>query len=378
MADLFDYLYWRDDLSLGQVSFNAVDAVILCRLSYLPFEFLGRETLLAPISIHDAALTLLNHPEIQQSVLMQEDLRLLSFLSHSERFGKMKLFAYENKRDTASETQFSAMTVELEKNRYFVIYRGTDSTLVGWKENFNMAFICPVPAQTMALEYLEKISAVTTGKLMVGGHSKGGNLAVYASAYTLPEVQQRITQIYNFDGPGFNDTVLATSGYQSICHRISTYVPQASVVGMLLGREEEYTIIHSFQSGGLQQHNVYTWDVTRTGFEYVNTVTDSSKFIDATVKSWLAAVDRSQREKFIDAVYEIISGTNAETLGDLRKNWFDHAVTVAKALRDLDDDTRKVVDETLRALLHSTKEELEQLIHPPQPASPLSKTIKPQ
>lgn len=378
MADLFDYLYWRDDLTLGQIPFNAVDAVILSRLSYLPFEFLGTQILLAPISIHDAALTLLNHSIIQQSVLMQEDLRLLSFLSHSERFGKMNLFAYENKRDATTETQFSAMTVELEENRHFVIYRGTDSTLVGWKENFNMAFICPVPAQTIALQYLEKISAETTGELMVGGHSKGGNLAVYASAYSAPEVQQRITQIYNFDGPGFNDTVLATPGYQNICHRISTYVPQASVVGMLLGREEEYTIIHSSQSSGLQQHNVYSWDVTRSGFQYVDTVTSGSKFIDATVKSWLAAVECDEREKFIDTVYEIISSTDAETLGDLRKNWFDHAVTVTKAFRELDDNTRKVVDKTIRALLHSTKEELEQLVRAPQPAPLLSKNIKPQ
>lgn len=362
MADIFDYLYWRDDLTLEQAPFNEVDAVILTRLSYLPFEHLAPQMVQSAVSIRDAAVALLLEPDMEKKVLMKEDFKLLSYLSRGKRFGEMQMFAYENRVEEETQTQFSAMTVRLGENCHYVLYRGTDNTLVGWKENFNMAFVCPVPAQTLAVDYLQRVAALTEGMLIVGGHSKGGNLAVYASAYCTGEVQQRISHIYNFDGPGFDDMVLSTEGYQNVFRRVSTYVPQSSVVGMLLGHEEEYTIVHSTQSINILQHDIYTWEVERNNFQYVQTVTDGSKLIDATVKSWVGALDCAKREKFIDAIYSVLTKTNAETIRQMRENWFESAVNMAKAIRDLDDDTRALVMETLRALMYATKTELEEVL----------------
>ena len=354
MADLFDYLYWRDDLRFSQDGGNEVDVVILSRLSYLPFEQLRQW----PISLRDAAVALLLEPDIDRKVLMESDLQLLSRLAHGRRFAACQLSDYVNRLDEKTQTQFSALTVTPEQGPAVILFRGTDSTLVGWKENFNMAFTCPVPAQTAALTYLQEIAAKTDGPLLVAGHSKGGNLAVYASACCGEAVQQRILHVYNLDGPGFTEKILNTPGYQNICSRISTYVPQSSVVGLLLEHEERYTIVHSSETVNLMQHDVYSWEVEQKRFAYVETVTDSSRFIDATVKAWLAALEPEQRETFIDAVYELLRKTNAHTLRQLRENWLSSSVTILRAWRELDEDTRNVMAQVLQALHQSTREEL--------------------
>lgn len=358
MADLFDYLFWRDDLTFEQDELNEVDAVILSRFSYLPFEHLQHW----PVSVRDAAVALLMEPEIESGVLMEADLQLLSRLAHGRRFAALQLYDYVNQIDTETQTQFSALTVKLDEKRWFVLFRGTDSTLVGWKENFNMAFTCPVPAQTAATAYLERIAADRPGEFLLGGHSKGGNLAVYASACCSPEVQQRIIHVYNLDGPGFTEAVIETPGYQRICGRVSTYVPQSSVVGMLLEHEESYTIVHSSETVNLMQHDVYSWEVEQKRFACVETVTDGSRFIDATVKGWLAALEPEQREKFIDAVYDLLVQTNAKTMRQLRENWLSSGVTILRALRDMDDQTRTVITQVLQALHQAMKGELYEVL----------------
>ena len=358
MADLFDYLYWRDDLTLEQDGLNEVDVAILSRLAYLPFDDLKQW----PVTVGDAAVALLMEPEIGEKVLMESDLQLLSRLAHGRRFASLTLCGYVSRIQEDTQTQFSALTVRLGEGRHMILFRGTDNTLVGWKENFNMAFVCPVPAQTAALAYLEQAAGETAGELLVAGHSKGGNLAVYASACCGEAVQQRISHVYNLDGPGFTAAVIETDGYQRICSRISTYVPQSSVVGMLLEHEEQYTVVHSAETVNLLQHDVCSWEVEQKRFACVETVTDGSRFIDATVKAWLAALEPEQREKFIDAVYEILRQTNAHTLRQLRENWLSSSVTILRAWRELDEDTRNVMTQVLQALSQSAREELTQVL----------------
>ena len=362
MADLCDYLYWREDLTFAQDPGNEVDVAVLTRLSYLPFERLRQW----PVSIRDSAVALLMEPEIEKTVLMESDLRLLSRLAHGRRFAACQLSDYVNHLDEQTQTQFSALTVTPELGPTIVLFRGTDSSLVGWKENFNMSFTCPVPAQTAALAYLEQIAEKNQGPLLVAGHSKGGNLAAYAAVCCPPAIQERIVHVYNLDGPGFPEQVLQTPGYQAMCSRITTYVPQSSVVGLLLEHEEHYTIVHSAETVNLMQHDVCTWEVACKRFACVETVTDSSRFIDATVKTWLAALEPEQREKFIDGVYEILVQTNARTLRELRENWLGSAVTILKAVREMDDDTRAVMTQVLQALHRSTREELAEALRETQ------------
>ena len=360
MATLFDYLYWRGDLPFSVSAFGAVDGVILARLAYVPFERILTFDTDAQISVQQAAEALLAQPGIDEAVRRPDDVTLLRALAGSARFRTLLLSNYVNKLDAKTQTQFSAVTLAFPDGTALVSFRGTDSTLIGWKEDFNMSFVCPVPAQELAVSYLERAAAAyPDAPLLVAGHSKGGNLAVYAAAFCQQPVQARIRAVYNYDGPGFEAKTLAQPGYQRVCARVQTFVPQSSVVGMLLGHEEAYTIVHSTQSG-LTQHDVYSWEVRPDGFVCLETVTNSSRFLDATLKSWLAAMDTSQREAFVDAVYDIMVQTNAHTLHEMGENWLQSAGSILHSIKNLDDDTRHAVTHALTLLVRSAGSGLSQ------------------
>ena len=356
MSDVFDYFAWRGDLLLQQSPFNEVDGMILARFSYAPFDCIENQINSGELSIRDAACYLLHSPDIESKVLMKDDLQLLENLSDSERFRNMKIFAYENVFDVDTQIQFSAITIQLDSDSHFVAFRGTDSTFIGWKEDFNMSFMCPVPSQKIAVKYLNKVAQSVSGRLFVGGHSKGGNLAVYSSACCDLSIQERIDAVYNFDGPGFDKDVLSTEGYKKICDRIKTFIPQSSIIGLLLEHEENYTIVHSTQAVNVMQHDVFSWEVQRNHFEYLETVTNSSKFIDTTLKAWIADMSTEQREKFIDAVYSIISETNLQSFKELSDNYIASAKSITNSIKNLDEDTRQAVIKALLSLAKCAKD----------------------
>lgn len=355
MSDIFDYLYWRGDLTTTQAAFNEIDALILARLSYVPFDKINLHTAGTSIPICDAAASLLELPDIEQSVLWKYDIDLLKALLKSERYNSALLTNYVNQIDENTQKQFSAVTVQIDEHLNFISFRGTDNTLVGWKEDFNMSFTCPVPAQKSAVDYLELVSSSLSGNFIVGGHSKGGNLAVYASAFCNPQAQKRIVCIYNFDGPGFDKKVLSTQQYRQICDRAKTFIPQSSIVGLLMEHEEQYIIVKSSQKIGILQHDLYSWIVERNHLYYLDHVTNSSKFIDHTLKGWVSDMSPRQREDFIDTLYSIVQQTNARTWKELSGNWFISAKAIHDSINNLDESTQKVITQSLSLLIKNVK-----------------------
>jgi hypothetical protein len=345
MADLFDYIAWRGDLSLGQDTFNEVDAMILARLSYLPFEY-AQIANPAPVALSPALCSILETENIQERLLMENDFPFMQALKNAARFENMQLLAYENHFEPEKEEQFAAIAIQIDDEHIFLSFRGTDSTLVGWKEDFNMSFLSPVESQLMAAEYVEKISASYDHKLIIGGHSKGGNLAVYASSFCKPETQKRIKAVYSFDGPGLDEKTIQKAGYQTICPKIYTYVPQSSVVGMLLEHEESFTIIES-TNFSLWQHDLYSWQVERTNFVHLQNTTASSQWFDASLKAWLQNSTNEQREQVIDAIYQILLETNVHTVHELSRHWLQYALKIAPSISRLDEPTKKMIFDLL-------------------------------
>ena len=340
---IFDYLIWRGDVPIEQAPFNEVDGAILARLSYLPFEHIvsGRST--EPVRLAYAAEELITLPEFEKRVLQKEDAELVRRLSESARFREMQIIDFAAKTDAETQTQFFAASVRINDGCVCVCFRGTDNTLIGWREDFNMGFVCPVPAQSLAAQYLERIAAANTrDKIIVTGHSKGGNLAVYASAFCKASARKRIETVYNYDGPGFDGKVLLCDGYNDMRSRIKTFVPQFSVVGMLLGHEETYTIVKS-ERISIMQHDIYSWQAERDRFVHLDTISNGSKFIDYTLKEWLADMDYKQREKFVEALFAVINETNVSTLKEFNDNFSDNARSVLKSVKNLDDTTGKAV-----------------------------------
>lgn len=366
MATLLQYLYWRGDLPFEAAAFNEVDAAVLARLSYLPLERVmaavdTEDEKPKSMSISDAMHALSQIPQEHLHFLWKDDPKLIRALLDSHRFGELELIAFAQKFDIPTQTQFAVVSIRLPEHKIYVSYRGTDDTLVGWQEDLNMGFTCPVPAQELAVAYLETLAAVdTTARLIPGGHSKGGNLAVYASAFVSPALQERVEVIYNFDGPGFVDQVLQAPGYMAICNRVQTFVPQTSIVGMLLGHQEKHTIVHSIQKG-VMQHDLYSWNVRRDGFVCLQTVDKTSRFIDTTLKDWMTNMDTEKRSQFVETLYTVLSATGAKTIGDLSENWFSYARRILRSIRDLDEPTRRATSKVLRQLLRSTKTGLAQI-----------------
>ncbi|NMB02161.1 MAG: DUF2974 domain-containing protein [Firmicutes bacterium] len=355
MANLFDYLASRGGQSLQEASLNDVDALVLARLSNLPFDRIVPEDLQNTITLAEASRLFFQSEEAIEKAFFRADLRFLEKASSCTRFSQMDLCGYTNQIDVQAEKQFAAMVIRISPALSFVSFRGTDLTLTGWKEDFNMSFCTPIPAQQEAVRYLNWVAQGLTGELIVGGHSKGGNLSVYASAFCEPQVQRRIKVIYNLDGPGFDASVLASDGYARISTRVKTFIPQSSIVGMLLQHEEDYYVVHSRQIG-LMQHDLFSWEVDEDQLVYVDEVTGRSKFIDSTLKTWLASLSLEEREKFVDTLFAILEETNATTLKELTANWHKNAGLVLRSVRELDDEMRHNISHSLSLLFKAVRQ----------------------
>ncbi len=345
MANIFDYLDWRD-IELNILEFNEIDNLILSRLSYFPFDGIINDN--EEITIKEAYS---RYKKIgnKGKILQAEDTQLFPKLANSIRFGNMKLTQFINKIDLEQEKQFAAISIIMPDNTIYVSFRGTDNTIVGWKEDFNMSFSDLIPAQVDSVKYLENIAKLYKNKLRVGGHSKGGNLAVYASAFCNIEIQKRIIKVYNNDGPGFGDKVINSEEYKNIIDKVHTYIPQTSIIGRLLNHKEKTIILKSTQTG-IMQHDLYTWQVL--GDKFVrDELTDSSQLIDKTVTDWIREVSKEQREEFFNTLFEILNATEAETLSDIKGQWFKNSITMIDTYKNLDQRSREIMKNTLSSFL---------------------------
>lgn len=352
MADLFDYILWRGDLSFKQDPPNRVDALIFSALCYISFGGSVEECPDIPISLRDVSEEFLRKTDAEQRCRVKSDMSLLMAAAESNRFGNALLLQYRSILLPEEETQFAAVTFLLDDNSGFIAFRGTDYSLVGWKEDFNMTFQETIPAQRLALEYTTEIAAKYNMPLRLGGHSKGGNLAVFAAVKSEPEVRSRIQKVYNHDGPGFTEYVMTDPAYKEIAPRVRTIIPQSSVIGMLLEHEEPYTIIKS-KTIGLLQHDPYSWEVMGKDFIPMQEITADSHFTNLTIRKWLADMTIEERNEIVDTVYELLS------IGDV-DNVFEiiQPKNISNYLRTLRENgkIRRILSDELLSLLQAAKE----------------------
>lgn len=352
MANVFEYLHWRGDLPFSATPFNAADSLILCRLAYLPFDGLVPDAF-GPGEVLAAVAERM--PGDEEAYRLPDDLRLLRALAGTRRFGGARLSGFVNRFDPAGEKQFAALTIQLEDEPPYIAFRGTDGTLVGWKEDFNMAASTSVPSQREAAAYLNAAAEALEGPLRAGGHSKGGNLAVYAAAFCHAPVQARVAAVYSHDGPGFLPQIVESAAYRRIRGRVHAFVPQSSVVGMLLHHDEETTVVHSTNTF-LLQHDLYSWDTQPHGLVAAQERTGSSRYIDATLKAWLLEMPPADRERLVDGVYGALRAAGAVTVADLRRPQI--AAAALREVRAMDEPTRTVIRQGLSLLRGAAKNSL--------------------
>ena len=334
MANIMDYLAWRGDIALAYSPFNDLDSLVLSALSYLNYP--QEPTLIRDLGVHVPAV------EQTQFTFVHEIRALLSAAAMTERFAGIRMHHPVAVTDLDRDMQFAAVTFDLPNGSHYVAFRGTDSTIVGWREDFNMAFESPVPAQTAAVKYLTEAAARTDGPLILGGHSKGGNLAVYAAAHADPLLHSRIHRIYSFDGPGLDDATMASEGYGRIARRIRSFVPQQSVVGLLLAYHPDYTVVKS-DGIALYQHDLFTWQVLGTDFIALTELDVSSQLVDQTVHEWLSRTSPDKRRVFVNTIFDILEASGASTVKELLHDVPGRVPAILKALQKVDFETARMI-----------------------------------
>lgn len=354
MANIEDYLQWRGDLSFQQDAFNAVDNLILSELAYVDLKDI------VPTIENGGSITLRQAAADFFELNDEEDLRkvqsfiweapfFMQKMAQCPRFAQIELCNYEDRIDNDEQMQFAAFHAKLSDGTTYIAFRGTDDTLVGWKEDFNMSFIQPVPSQIAAVEYVKKTVKAGSGKLRLGGHSKGGNLAIYAAVKSTARIKRRIIEVYNNDGPGFDHDMLAEQAYQDMLPKVKTIVPEHSVVGMLLEHEERYMVVKSTQMG-IMQHDAMSWQVTGNRFDTVKEVSRSSRLLNEALSSWINGLTPKQRAAFVETLFSIITASGAKTLSDIKAERFSSANAAIKVYTSLDRGTKAMLRRILRSL----------------------------
>ncbi len=351
MENMIDYLRSYGQYTFAEKEFNSVDSLVLSQFAYLKFDGLVPEPFQKKNGVR--LLDILVHPERNKMFIDERyekaNRGLFEAMVFSKRYQNMRLNHYDMRTDIETETQFCAITFYLEGDLTFVAYRGTDETIIGWKEDLNMTFLCPVPAQKYATEYLNAVGKKIDTPFIVGGHSKGGNLAVYASLKCEKEVKEKIKVIYNNDGPGFRKEVFEDGEYEKLSERIVKTVPQASFFGMLLQDEKECQIVKS--SGvGLGQHNPYTWEVKDGAFVFADGLLEKQQKLNNNLNAWFFGLNEEQLETFTTTLFDVIGATEADTVIEFTEEWKNNRIKMVHAIGDIDGETKRKILEIIRIL----------------------------
>jgi len=340
MKNIVDYAQ-AEQRTFFEKEFCAVDSLILSAVSYWHFEGLvpGLMDSALPVSLlklfieHEEELVFNLNDALDKRKLLQALARLY----------------FVKTTDDTVQKQFSAITCLLPDDTAYVAYRGTDATIVGWKEDFNMTYLCPIPSQQEGVAYLNAVGALIPNQLRLGGHSKGGNIAVYAAMFCDESVKNRILEIYNHDGPGFREEIIHSDHYKNIEEMIHITLPQSSLVGMLLYQKGEYAVVESNRFW-ISQHDPFSWEIEGDDFNYAERLTHSAVHLNETLDLWLSSYSDEKRALFIDTIYEVIKATNATTLSELRLDWRQTSIAALNAIRGIDAQTRKFIRQTIGAL----------------------------
>ena len=349
MANILNYAK-SNTKSFEEVPFNAVDSLILSTLAYIDFDFLFKKEY--KLVIKDVPLAKINKKLI---TIREADkyIKLFNYVHDNPRYRDGIFRDYIEIASDSDETHFNAMTFSFNDFSY-IAYMGTGASLVDWKEDFKLAYKKYVPAQRYAKEYLDKMLKHLSGDIYVGGHSKGGNLACYAATYTKLFNKFRIKEVFNHDGPGFNKKIYNSFSYRSIKNKINKTVPQSSLVGMLFYSRVQLKIIKS--SGfSLLQHSPFTWLVKNNDFIYLEDRTWDSKYFDKTITDWLDSLSKKEIEIFVEALFDILSKVDYETIDITRYKFFNFIKVVKKGTNDLDPETKEIVLHVLDRLKYYRK-----------------------
>ena len=360
MGNIMDYISWRGDLSFEQSQFNEVDNLILACFSYVNLDGISAVTKQKGIGLKKLTKEFMKLHTMKELEADKSFIRLAPFMmmemAKSVRFGKCVVRNYVNDIVTEAEQQFAAMEIVLEDGTSYVSFRGTDDTIIGWREDFNLS-TGVVPAQKRAIEYLQKISEHTDGMLRVGGHSKGGNLAIYGSVMC-KSAHEKILEIYSNDGPGFSREFQELPEMKEMMPKIIRIIPEYSIIGTLLEHEKEPVIVAS-SSKGLLQHDGFSWEVQGPALVRRDSLNKTAlRFIEILHK-WIDGMDMEQKRLLIEDLFATLQASGYENLSEVQSGGLKSLAAMVKRVEKFAPESRGMMQELLTAICGGWLEQLQ-------------------
>jgi len=363
MSSIFDYLEWRGDISFDVDPFNEVDNLVLSELAYTCFDgTVPYDGEAVPLSeVRNAYFR--KHPRSairEDSDHIAKAPLLMDGMVSGKRFADTFLTGYVDIVDRDEAVQMAAVTILLGDGSAFIAFRGTDGTIAGWKEDFRMSYLQETEGQRRAVWYLNETGKRVKRPLRLGGHSKGGNFAVYASAFCDKRIRKRIKGVYTNDGPGFRPEVMATDEYRSILPLVTSIVPDTSVIGMLLTSDVAHRFVKS-EASVIAQHDPLTWEVMRNSF-VESKPSDLGLFIKNSQKGWLRKLDDRERELFVDTLFSILEAAGVHSLEQLGEKKLKALSDIRSSMKEIPKDKQKEMNRIIAELLHSSSEAAREML----------------
>ena len=339
MATLKDYVNYYKDIPFEEVFFNDLDSLLFTQIVYADFDGIipkerGRYILFSDaMRLFLKKVASLDHkmPRFTKDVY-----EVIEQLKDSKRYGNVKMYHYIKIVD--QEKQFCAYTLRFS-GLVYVAYEGTDTSIIGWKEDFMLTNVFPVPAQRCAISYLNETIGLFDPNVIVGGHSKGGNLAMISSMLASTKIRMKIKRVYNFDGPGVRKKEFESIAYKRMCHKLKMFVPSDSTVGMLLLHPDNYMVVKS-NANGLWQHNPFTWECFG-GIFVPSKLTSRSAALEKSNLAFIGSLDEKERERIIDALFSIFDKLGVTDTSQIKLPKLNQAISLVKEIKAIDSDSRK-------------------------------------
>lgn len=355
MRNIVTYMA-EEQRTFAESPFNPVDSLVFSTLAYLNYEVAPGLNAASSDSVllHDLVM-LSDWRELTAHSWMEDAKDTVAFLhvlSASRRMRDVRVAFYANERSEAVEKQFSAVTLmypDAHGSTAYLAFRGTDGSFAGWKEDFNLCFKEVIPSQCTAAAYLSGVASALSGPLVVGGHSKGGNLAEYAALVADDGVFARMQGVYNHDGPSFLDDPSPRIDDERFCALLHKTVPESSAFGMILERRADYRVVQS-SAMSVFQHEPFTWQTEDDDFVYQEALNPSAVFFDEALDTWLRSKAPDERERFIDTIYDLFASTEAGTWSEFQTKLFANTRLMLGARSKLDPETKSFIWQTLGSL----------------------------
>ncbi len=364
--NLFSYIDKYGVYTFDDVPFTEVDNAVFAALSYVDLEGLISKNRFHKKSIKevgDAYFKEKYSKKDKKNILaVRQAIKMLRYIKDTRRYGNIMLYNYAY--ISGEEEMFSAITIEIQPRLVYVSFEGTDHLIGGWKEDFMLSYKFPVLSQRRAIDYVNKHFLFRRKDIILGGHSKGGNLALVAGMYANFVVKDRIVKIYNNDGPGLLLDQISSKQYMDIEKKLVTIIPNYSMVGILLQHSTHREVVRSARKSILA-HDLFTWVVIDKEFQRTELSSFSSK-LDNELMHWLNQYDMKQREHFVISLFEIFDKANIRSLIDILENK-KVIFQLIMETKEFDQDTRRILRDFILMLFQSfkdvTKEELLSFSH---------------